>query len=49
MAPTFWDEHEAANFAFQKSQLLNIITDYSQNMYHKLPCCMSSLGREEYI
>ena len=32
MAPTFWDEHEAANLAFQESQLLNIITDYSQNI-----------------
>ena len=49
MAPTFWDEHEAANFAFQESQLLNIITDYSQNMYHKLPCHTSSLGGKDYI
>ena len=48
MAPTFWDEHEAANFAFQESQLLNIINDYSPNMYHKFSCRISSLGGEEY-
>ena len=28
MAPTFWDQHEAANFVFQQVQLLNIITKY---------------------
>ena len=49
MAATFWDKHEATNFAFQESQLLNIITDYSHHLYHKFPCRTSSLGGEEYI
>lgn len=49
MAPTFWDEHEAVNFAFQESQFLNIITDYLQNVYHKLSCRTSSFGGKEYI
>ena len=46
VAPTFWDQHEAANFAFQEVQLLNIIARYA---YIKLLCCTPSLGGKEYI
>ncbi len=47
--PTFWDQHETANFAFQEVQLLNIIAEYSITVYNKLLCRTSSLGGEEYI
>ena len=49
IAPIFWDEHKVANFSFQESLFLNIIPNYSQNLYHKLSCCISSLREEEYI
>lgn len=48
VAPTFWDQHEAANFAFQEVQLLNIIAEYSQTACNILPCRKSSLGGGEY-
>ena len=48
-APTFWDEHEANTLAFQETQLLNIVLEYSVTMYNKLACRTSSLGGEEYI
>ena len=48
-APTFWDEHEADTLAFQETQLLNIVSEYSVTMYNKLACQISSLGGEEYI
>lgn len=49
IAPIFWDKYEALNFVFQKSQLLNIITNYSQNMYHKHFYYTFFLEGEEYI
>lgn len=49
MALTFCNKYEATNFVFQESQLLNIITDYSQNIYYKLFYCISFCNGKEYI
>ena len=43
------NQHEAANFAFQEVQLLNIVVEYLITAYNKLPCHTSFLGGEEDI
>lgn len=48
-APIFWDQHEVANSAFQKVQLLHIMTKYLIAAYNKFLCCTSFFKREEYI
>lgn len=48
-ARTFWEQHEADNYAFQEVQLLNIIAEYLIITYNKISYCTSFFGGKAYI